>query len=136
MEMCYDGALVLPSSYAVMDEEEMCYVDAGGAKMFCSNMKGLWNKTRDYRWAWKLSGISLSTIKASASMAYTAAICKFGAVVVKVAAFLSRVLAAVLTVGAAVAVCYLWNNERKSCADRQRYYYDAELGKWGRQYIF
>ena len=23
MDMCYDGALVLPSSYAVMDEEEM-----------------------------------------------------------------------------------------------------------------
>ena len=23
MDMCYDGTLVLPSSYAVMDEEEM-----------------------------------------------------------------------------------------------------------------
>ena len=23
MDMCYDGALVLPSSYAVMNEEEM-----------------------------------------------------------------------------------------------------------------
>lgn len=28
MDMCYDGALVLPSSYAVMDEEEMCYTEA------------------------------------------------------------------------------------------------------------
>ena len=27
MEMCYDGALVMPSSYAVMDEEEMTYVE-------------------------------------------------------------------------------------------------------------
>ena len=27
MEMCYDGALVMPSSYAVMDEEEMMYVE-------------------------------------------------------------------------------------------------------------
>ena len=26
MELCYDGALVLPSSYAVMDEEEMCSI--------------------------------------------------------------------------------------------------------------
>lgn len=26
MEMCYDGALVMPSSYAVMDEEEMEYL--------------------------------------------------------------------------------------------------------------
>lgn len=30
MEMCYDGALVMPSSYAVMSEDEMCYVDGGG----------------------------------------------------------------------------------------------------------
>ena len=29
MEMCYDGALVMPSNYAVMDEEEMMYIEAG-----------------------------------------------------------------------------------------------------------
>lgn len=29
MDMCYDGALVFPSSYAVMDEEEMCYTEGG-----------------------------------------------------------------------------------------------------------
>lgn len=29
MEMCYDGVLVMPSSYAIMDEEEMMYVDGG-----------------------------------------------------------------------------------------------------------
>lgn len=29
MEMCYDGALVMPSSYALMDAEEMTYVDGG-----------------------------------------------------------------------------------------------------------
>lgn len=29
MEMCYDGALVMPSSYAVMNEEEMMYVEGG-----------------------------------------------------------------------------------------------------------
>ncbi|SCP99978.1 hypothetical protein [Anaerobium acetethylicum] len=31
MEMCYDGALVMPSSYAVMGEEEMTYLEAGEA---------------------------------------------------------------------------------------------------------
>ena len=31
MEMCYDGTLVMPSSYAVMDEEEMTYVEGGKA---------------------------------------------------------------------------------------------------------
>ena len=30
MEMCYDGALVMPSSYVAMDEEEMTYVEGGG----------------------------------------------------------------------------------------------------------
>ena len=29
MEMCYDGALVMPSNYVVMDEEEMTYVEGG-----------------------------------------------------------------------------------------------------------
>ena len=29
MEVCYDGALVMPSSYAVMDAEEMTYVEGG-----------------------------------------------------------------------------------------------------------
>lgn len=29
MEMCYDGALVMPSSYAVMEQEEMTYVEGG-----------------------------------------------------------------------------------------------------------
>lgn len=29
MEMCYDGALVMPSNYAVMEEEEMTYVEGG-----------------------------------------------------------------------------------------------------------
>ena len=29
MEMCYDATLVMPSSYAVMDEEEMMYVEGG-----------------------------------------------------------------------------------------------------------
>ena len=30
MELCYEGALVMPSSYAVMDEQEMTYVEGGG----------------------------------------------------------------------------------------------------------
>ena len=29
MEMCYDGVLAMPSSYALMDEEEMSYVEGG-----------------------------------------------------------------------------------------------------------
>lgn len=29
MEICYDGALVMPSNYAVMDEEKMTYTEGG-----------------------------------------------------------------------------------------------------------
>lgn len=29
MEMCYDGALVMPKNYVVMNEEEMTYVEGG-----------------------------------------------------------------------------------------------------------
>lgn len=38
MEMCYDGALVMPGSYAVMSEDEMTYVEGG------SSGNGFWNK--------------------------------------------------------------------------------------------
>jgi hypothetical protein len=31
MEMCYDGALVMPRNYAVISEDEMIYLDGGGA---------------------------------------------------------------------------------------------------------
>ncbi len=36
MEMCYEGAFLMPSNYAIMDEEEMTYVEGGGTKSFSS----------------------------------------------------------------------------------------------------
>ncbi len=36
MVMAYDGALVMPSNYAVMEQEEMTYVDGGSYNMDCS----------------------------------------------------------------------------------------------------
>ena len=37
MELCYEGGLVMPSSYAMMDEEEMTYVEGGGyVRLVCS----------------------------------------------------------------------------------------------------
>ena len=36
--MCYDGALVMPSSYAVMNEEEMTYVEGGARISLTSKM--------------------------------------------------------------------------------------------------
>lgn len=40
MEMCYDGALVMPSSYAVMSEEEMIYVE--GMNIIVIKNESLW----------------------------------------------------------------------------------------------
>ena len=39
MEMCYDGALVMPSNYAVMDENEMTYVEGGSVSTFYKTAK-------------------------------------------------------------------------------------------------
>ncbi len=41
MEMCYDGALVMPSSYAVMDEDEMMYVEGGATNSIYGTAKYL-----------------------------------------------------------------------------------------------
>ena len=38
MDMCYDGALVLPSSYAVMDEESNAIRKEGGVDVKCLRM--------------------------------------------------------------------------------------------------
>ena len=29
MEMCYDGSLIMPSSYTLMNDDEMCYLNGG-----------------------------------------------------------------------------------------------------------
>ncbi len=109
MEMCYDGALVMPSSYAMMTEEEMTYVEGGSATTFAKNIKGLWDATRTFRWAWRDAGVKVSTIQAAATYTFWSAVSKFGLGIVKVAVFLSRALAAVLAVGTVAAVTYLWN---------------------------
>ena len=43
MEMCYEGALVMPSSYAVMNEEEMTYVEGGNTIGYRCWLCILWN---------------------------------------------------------------------------------------------
>lgn len=58
MEMTYDGVLTMPSSYAVMDEEEMTYVE-GGKKYgysvsYLTRTGAMWkaaNILRDNRWS-------------------------------------------------------------------------------------
>lgn len=41
MEMCYDGALVMPSSYVTMNEEEMTYTEGGSKSTRYTDLSGL-----------------------------------------------------------------------------------------------
>lgn len=110
MEMCYDGTLIMPSNYVVMDAEEMTYVDGGTATTFKDNMVGLWNNSADIRYALKASGLTYAMITAAASYSYTMAVATFGTPIIAAASVLSSPVGgaiAALSVGAAVA--YLWN---------------------------
>lgn len=49
MDMCYDGTLVMPSSYAVMDEEEMSYVEGGGWQDLALDL--LWSLCKNVIWS-------------------------------------------------------------------------------------
>lgn len=52
MEMCYDGALVMPISYAVMDEEEMVYLEGGATYVEKGTAKKLANLAGAYMASW------------------------------------------------------------------------------------
>ena len=71
MEMCYDGTLVLPSSYAVMDEEEMTYVEGGSAKTFTNNLKGIWNMGVAAQRALRMGGFNYAALLACAKASYS-----------------------------------------------------------------
>lgn len=44
MEMCYDGALVMPKNYATVNDEEMTYIDAGGRAVVYGTAQNIRNK--------------------------------------------------------------------------------------------
>lgn len=109
MEMCYDGALVMPKSFAVVSNDEMTYVDGGTAKNFCNNLKGLWNKSQDIRWALKCGGFSWGYICGLAKASYWY-VC--GTVAAKLGitiSLVSRALAVVAALGTVAAATYIWN---------------------------
>lgn len=41
MELSYDGALVMPSNYAIMNEEEMTYFEGGFSSIVTDTTKGI-----------------------------------------------------------------------------------------------
>ena len=105
MEMCYDGALVMPSSYAVMDEEERMYVEGGAWswKTLGKSLKNLWNKYSFAPKALGAGGITLGAIgnmiKGVATIAYAKVAAALGSI-----AAANWVVAAVITVVGGTAI--------------------------------
>ena len=68
MEMCYDGALVMPSSYAVMNEEEMTYVEGGGTKTYYNKASTLKNTCSLLKEAWTVQNLIYASVGCGISM--------------------------------------------------------------------
>lgn len=109
MDMCYDGTLVLPSSYAVMDEEEMCYLDGGTAKTFKNNMIGLWNKGRPYQAALKYAGFNYKALVACASQTYNYCVYFVAAKIGVTVGTINAVVGVVFAAGTVAAGVAMWN---------------------------
>lgn len=120
MEMCYDGALVMPSSYAVMSEDEMTYVDGGAwsVKRLWYNIVGLAGQYElakkitkavkiNGKTVWSYATAAVSWTKSYAKTALAAFCTKIGVEMATV----SRLLGIIVGVSAATAVVYLGNNQ-------------------------
>lgn len=71
MEMCYDGALVMPSNYALMDEDEMTYVEGGGIATLKANLRGIYNLVCNYMAKW-MSGATIGQALKRAGLSWSA----------------------------------------------------------------
>jgi len=109
MEMCYDGALVMPKNYVTVTEDEMTYVDGGTAKNFANNLKGLWNSSSGARWALKTAGFSWSYIGSLAYCSYWYITSTVAAKLGVAISLVSRTLAVVAALGTVAAAAYVWN---------------------------
>lgn len=93
MDMCYDGALVMPSSYAVMDEEEMTYVEGGGLATLKSNLRGISTLVKNYLCKW-MSGATVGRILQSCGLTWSA----IGAMAGSYSTLCAKIVAAIATV--------------------------------------
>lgn len=105
-------ALQFPSSYVVMDAEEMEYLDGGAAssKMLVDNLTGLWYSCSQASRALRMGGYSLGYIASLAKMSYPVIA---GSIAVKLGATLGTIniaLGVIAAVGAAGATYYLATN--------------------------
>lgn len=118
MEMTYDGTLVMPSNYAVMDEEEMTYFEGGSLATLKSNLNGLyyivssWVIKRSLGQTAgqmiKASGLTLTGIAAMAG-SYASLVYKVASIVSSVTAWLGAHVWAIACIGTVAAATLLWN---------------------------
>lgn len=116
--MCYDGTLVMPSSYAVMDQEEMTYVEGGGIKTLKNNLYGLYGIAQNYMCKW-MSGATVGRMLANAGMSwsqignmagsYWKLAGKVISIISRVTKFLGNYGLAVGIIGGVAAMTLLWN---------------------------
>ena len=103
MEMCYDGTLVMPSSYAVMSEDEMTYVEGGGWTTYKGNDALLQLSVM----AGQVYGCAVAAGKLGKALAAGALTCETGwGLVVAVAASLG--LSVCIVAGTAQAVFFFF----------------------------
>lgn len=108
MEMCYDGALTMPSSFIVVEENEMEYIDGGWSwKTFEQNMVGL-----------AVVGAAVGFLGkqvlkiCAANHVLSAVVAKASAVIARIGSFFGGWIGAVVfATSAAAAIYYLGNHK-------------------------
>lgn len=109
MEMCYNGALVMPSNYAVISNDEMEYVEAGwSGATFARNLAGCLTIISGIGYILEKCGIQVvGKCIATVFATYWAACAKLSGVMISIGikvATVSRVAAAGFLIGGAAAI--------------------------------
>ncbi|MDY4078577.1 MAG: hypothetical protein SOY42_07325 [Clostridium sp.] len=113
MEMCYDGALVMPSNCVKINQEEMMYLEGGdwAWSTFKKNIIALNGMYTVVKVCAKASGV-WQYITSTIALKLSVAKAKMAAFIVDLGikiSTVSRVLGAAAIVGGAAAVAYLGN---------------------------
>lgn len=108
MELCYDGALVMPSNFVPVESDEMEYIGGGwSASVLENNVIGLLGKGGSRA----LSVISWGMVSAMAEYTYAAACVQFGYRIVSVVSMVGGIIAGVIAaLAVTAAVLYLGDN--------------------------
>ena len=129
MEMCYDGALVMPSSYAVMDEDEMTYVEGGISLSWSTVIKigqaiiavcgavgtvlGMLNNFLTF--GAKINGITEVAFAQAIGKKVAAGAARIASWIGKFAGFMARVISVVLAAAGGYALGYYVSKRIYNC---------------------